>query len=279
MIRGRRGRWTDFLAAMAVTFTWALFVFPLVWLVVISFQDRVVYGGTLMPSGGISLVHYKRLWHETALPAMAWNSILVTTTVVVCQVITSVSAGYVFARVAFRGRELLFWLFLLGMAVPDQLTLIPSFYVLQKIGLIDTYGALTLPFAAGGLGVLIMRHQFLSLPPELEEAGLLDGCTSTQVLLYVLVPSVTAGIRTIATLMFLFSWSNLLWPLVMTHSPGVRTLAVGVALLHSEWQTEWNLLAAGAVISALPVLIVVGLLSHGLSTFSDRWKDASNDAR
>src|SRR5690606_30173716 len=132
------------------------------------------------------------------------------------QVVTSTITGFTLARLSFRGRSLIVWGYMVSMLVPAHLTLVPSFRILTSLGLIDTLGALIVPFLAGALGTLVMQRQFANLPREMEEAAWLDGCSTWDLIRFVLLPAVAPGLRAVATLMVLFSWNNLFWPLVMT---------------------------------------------------------------
>lgn len=254
------------LAACLVAGACLAFALPFFWMILTSFKSSWEIF-SLPPSAWPQewrWDNYVHVWRRAGLRSLFVNSVLVTGSVILSQLITSTVAGYAFARLRFRGSELLFWLYLASMFVPDHLTLIPSFRLLNFFGLVDTRTALVLPFAAGAVGTLIMRRQFLAVPPELEEAARLDGCSTWALFRHVLLPSVAPGLRAVATFMFLFSWSNLLWPLVMTHRAEVRTLPVGLAFLHDEMGGYWHLLMAGSVLAAAPAIVILWVLSDGL---------------
>ncbi len=249
------------------TLIWLLFVLPLIWMVLTSLKtpgDIFRLPVSILPADGWRWANYREVWHRLAIGRMLGNSLLVTGLVVVGQLATGAVSGYVFARVRSCGGRALFGLYLLSLVVPGQLTLIPSFALLSRMSLIDTRAALVLPFIAGAQGAFIMRGQFRTISRELEEAAWLDGCTSWSLARYVLLPAVSPGLRAVAALTFLFSWNDLLWPLLMTHRAEIRTLPVGLAFLHDEISAEWHLLMAGSVIAAVPALIIIGLLTRGL---------------
>jgi multiple sugar transport system permease protein len=262
-----------------VTLAWLLSVLPLVWMILSSFkapEEMFQLPPTFLPQGGWQWNNYREVWERLEVARMVGNSLFVAGIVVTGQLFTSTVAGYVFARVQFFGHRLLFWLYILSMLVPYQLTLIPSFKLLTHLGLIDTYGALTVPFLSGALGTLIMRQQFLALPREIEEAGRLDGCTTWPLFRYILLPMVTPALKAVAAIMFLFSWNNLIWPLVMTHRAEIRTLPVGMALLKDDISSQWHLLMAGSVYATLPALIIIWLLTNGLQTLGPRLNHSRN---
>lgn len=240
-----------------------LYVLPLAWMVLTSFKGpEEIFGWTASPwPAQWRWANYAEVWHRSRLFPMMVNSVAVAGAVVAGQVVTSAIAGYSLARLPGRSGRILMAVFVASLLVPDQLTWIPSFWLLEKAGLIDTRGALIVPFLAGAMAVLIMRQQFLSVPRELEEAAMLDGCGPWALLRHVLLPAVTPGLRAVAVITFLFSWGDLLWPLLMTHRAEVRTLPVGLAFLQDELSGQWHLLLAGSVIAAVPALWAVGALT------------------
>lgn len=236
----------------------ALVSLPFLWMVLASFKE----GAEIFrePEGwlatGWKLSNYQRVWRELPLARLYLNSLLVATVVTLSQLLTGSLAGYAFARLRFPGRDTIFYIYLGSLMVPHQVTLIPSFLILRWLRLLDTFGALIVPFLAGPFAAFMMRQAFLEVPQSLEDAARIDGCSRFQVLFRVFLPLVRPSLVALAILIFLWQWNSLLWPLIMTQSPAMRTLPVGLASLKTELGPDWPLLLAANTLAALPMLLL-----------------------
>jgi len=141
------------------------------------------------------------------------------------------------------------------MMIPAQVTMIPSFLLIRKLGIMDSYFALILPFLAHPFGTFLLRQFMLTLPVSLEDAALLDGCTRFQILRKIVVPLSRPALSTMGLFTFLFSWNDFMWPLIVTNRQTMRTLQVGLALLRTEQGTQWPMLMAATVLAILPLLV------------------------
>jgi multiple sugar transport system permease protein len=235
-----------------------LMILPFIWMVLASLKGGAAVFqspmGWLLTSWDFS--NYREVWRELPFARFYFNSILVAVVVTVSQVITSSLAGYAFARLKFPGRDLLFYIYLGSLMIPHQVTLVPSFLILKWLGVIDTYYALTLPFLAGAFGAFLMRQAFLEIPQSLEDAARIDGCGWLRIFFKICLPLTRPTLLTLALFIFLWQWNSLLWPLIVTQSPTMRTLPVGLAALKTELGTDWSLLMAANTLVALPVLFV-----------------------
>jgi len=184
------------------------------------------------------------------------NSLFVAVCVTLGQVLTSALAGYAFARMRFPLRDVLFLSYLATMMVPFAVTMIPVFCLLRALGMVNTYWALILPQLTTAYGTFLMRQYFLSLPRELEEAAMLDGCGRLGVFLHVALPLSKPGLSALGTISFLSNWNSFMWPLVVIHDKEKMTLPVGLALLQGLHSTEWTLLMAASTLALLPLVIV-----------------------
>lgn len=184
------------------------------------------------------------------------NSLIVTTGVTLLQLLTSSLAAFAFARMRFPGRNALFLLYLATLMIPFQVTMIPNFILVRALGWYDTYQALILPPAFSAFSTFLLRQYFLSIPRELDEAARIDGATSLRIWWQVIMPLAGPAIAALATFVSLNSWNDFLWPLIITNSPSMRTLPVGLSAFQGQYKTDWNLLMAGSVIAMLPVLLV-----------------------
>jgi len=167
----------------------------------------------------------------------------------------------------------LFLLFLGTLMIPFHLQLIPSYLLVQRLGWLNTYAALIVPRLASAFGIFLMRQYFRTIPRELDEAAMIDGCSPFGVLFRVLLPIARPAVATLGLFAFLFAWNDFLWPLIVTTSPEKLTIQVGLAMFSGKYGTQWVYLMAGTVTATLPVLalfvlaqrwIIQGLTMGGL---------------
>ena len=193
----------------------------------------------------------------TPFARFLWNTILVATCVVLGQLAFCSLAGYGFARLQFRGREALFFLFLATMMIPGQVTMIPAFLIVRSFGWLNTYLALIVPGLSSAFGIFLMRQFFLSLPSELDDAARLDGCSEFGLYWRIALPLSAPALATLAAFAFIATWTEFFWPLLVTSSTEMRTLEVGLSLFKDSFgTTNWPLQMAAAVLTLIPVLVV-----------------------
>ncbi len=186
-----------------------------------------------------------------------WNTTVVTTLVVVSNLVLCSLASYAFARIRFLGRGVLYILLLATLMVPLQVVLIPSFLVAKRFGLIDHLGAMIVPNLANVFGIFMLTQFFRTLPIELEEAARIDGTSRLGILVKIVLPLSMPALATLAVIQFLWTWNDFLWPLVtLPFNQGAYTLQLGLASFQGAHQTEWNLLMAGNVMSMIPMLLL-----------------------
>jgi multiple sugar transport system permease protein len=171
-------------------------------------------------------------------------------------------AGYAFARIRFRGREALFGLFVVMLMVPSQLFLIGQYGLIRDLGLLDTLPALAIPGLFSAFGTFLMRQAFLTMPKDYEEAARLDGANTFQVFWYVMLPMARPMLAALAVLTGLYSWNDLLWPLIVSPSGENRPLPVGLAGLQGQFGTDYPTLMAGAFVCSIPLVIVFLVLQR-----------------
>ncbi len=235
-------------------------VVPFAWMVGTSFKtfDQVLaYPPRLIPDPAVT-TSWESMFSDIPIVRYLFNSIVVTGTIVVSQTICNILAAYVFARIEFRGREVVFLIYLGSMMVPSQVTLIPQYILVSKLGWIDSYLALTVPFLFGSaFGTFLLRQFFMSLPRDLDDAARLDGAGHLRILWNVILPQAKAAVATFAVFCFLFFWNDFLWPLIVTNSDDHKTLQVGLATLsRSYFGTNWPVMMATTTFTVLPVLIL-----------------------
>lgn len=183
------------------------------------------------------------------------NSLLFASIRTVAQVIFCSMAGYAFARMRFRGKNVIFALFLAMMMVPSGLLLIPQYQIIQSLGWLNTVQGVVAPDLVGVFGTFLMRQFFLTLPKELEEAGRIDGAGPFRIFAQIMMPLASPGISAMAVITFLAAWSDLLWPLVVTTKESKMPLSVGLATLQGEPTLDYPVLMAASFLASLPVII------------------------
>lgn len=205
---------------------------------------------------GITFENYRNVFQQIPLSRYFFNSLLVATITTIGQVIFSALAGYAFARLKFPFRNLIFLIVLITMLVPPQVNIIPLFFLMREMHLIDTYQALILPGMFGGFGIFLMRQYFLGLPKDLEESARIDGCNLFQTFFKIALPLALPTVATLALFTFVTTWNSFMWPLIVTNSESMRTLPVGLAIFKGSFRelTLWGELLACSVICTIPVI-------------------------
>ncbi|MGN9817503.1 carbohydrate ABC transporter permease [Streptomyces sp. SD11] len=234
-----------------------VFAVPLIWLLLSSVMNDAEinrFPPALWPSG-IDLDGYRYVIGNAMFPRWFANSLIVSLTAVASNLVLGSLGGYAFARMRFAGSRLLLALMLATMAIPFQLTMIPTFLVMKRLGLIDSLGALIVPSLVTPFAVFLLRQFFLSLPRELEEAAWLDGCSRLGVLWRIVLPLSRPALSTVAVLTFLTTWNDLTWPLIAINHDTQYTLQLGLTTFQGQHHTRWSAVMAGNMITVLPVLL------------------------
>lgn len=206
----------------------------------------------------LSFCSYKNVFESIPIVKYFLNSFVVASLCAVGQIIISAPAGYAFAKMRFKGSEVLFFIILLTMMIPPQVNIVPLFYLMSKLGWINTYQALIVPAIFGGFGVFLMRQYFLSFSDELIEASTLDGCSPLQTFLRVALPCAIPAIATLAVFTFVLNWNSFMWPLIVTNTESMRTLTVGLTVFKGSFRelTLWGELMACSCICSIPVIMI-----------------------
>lgn len=241
-----------------VYFFAAATILPFVWMILSSFKDLgeiLSFPPTWWPEN-FTFENYANAFGAAPFGRFYLNSMLVATAVTVGQLFTCSLAAYAFARMRFRGRDVLFYLFLGTMMVPIHVTMIPSFLILHWVGWIDTYAALIVPGLASAFGTFLLRQFFLSIPKELEEAAFIDGCSRFGVLWRIILPLSKPALATLAIFTFMAVFNDFIWALIVLNTEDLYTVQLGLAIFRDRYSTEWGNLMAGSVVATLPILIV-----------------------
>ena len=238
---------------------------PLFWLVSTSLkgpaEDIFTMPPALLPSQP-SLDAYRRLFNDNPMVAYLLNSTVVSGLAVLANLLFCSLAAYPLARMRFAGRGLVLALVVATILIPFQVVMIPLYLLMVQLGLRNTLWALIIPQAATAFGIFLLRQSFAGVPVELEEAARIDGCTPVGEWWNVMIPAARADLITLAMFVFIGTWSDFLWPLIILDDPGLYTLPLGLQQLASSFSLDWRLVAAGAIVSILPVLVLFVLLQR-----------------
>lgn len=231
---------------------------PLVWLVSTSLksptEDIFQFPPRLLPSQP-TLQNFATVWKTHPFGRYLVNSVIVSVLTVVLNLLFCSLAAYPLARLDFKGRDGIFTAIVATIMIPFQIVMIPLYVLAVQLGLRNTYLGLIFPAIASAFGIFLLRQAFQGVPKELEEAARIDGCTELGIWWYVMLPSIRPALVTLAIFVFIGSWSDFLWPLIILDRPEYYTLPLGVATLAGTFSLDWRLIAAGSVISIAPILL------------------------
>jgi sn-glycerol 3-phosphate transport system permease protein len=261
---------------LALVAVFVLSVIPIVWTFSTSLKplDEVyAFPPNWLPRHP-QWVNYAKAWVAAPFARYALNSVLVTLTIIALQTVLASLSAYAFSKLRFPGRDAFFLLFLATMMVPAQVIVVPVFIMLSKASMLNSYNALILPFAASAFGTFLLRQSFLEIPDDLVDAARIDGAGDISIIRNIMIPMSKPSYLSFILLTFTWRWNDYFWPLIMTSSPEMRTLPVGLVFLRtSEGSIEWNVVMAASVFVILPVLLlflffqryfVEGVMSSGL---------------
>ncbi len=233
---------------------------PFFWMVSTSFMTNAEifsYPIKFLPSK-LDFSNYMNVFQAMPLARYFMNSLFVSVVTTAGQVIVAAMAGYAFARFEFRFKEPIFIIILMTMMIPPQVNIIPLFYVMRELHLINTYPSLILPGLFGGFGIFMMRQWFVKLPKSIEEAAKIDGSNNFEIFFKIALPLAVPAVMTLAVFTFVTSWNSFMWPLIVTNSDSMRTLPVALAAFKGSYReiVVWGELMACSVISVIPVILV-----------------------
>ncbi|MEO0378108.1 MAG: carbohydrate ABC transporter permease [Cyanobacteria bacterium P01_A01_bin.17] len=230
---------------------------PLLWLVSTSFKSPTEnifqFPPQFFPESP-TFGNFIRVWETNPFGRYFFNSTLIAVVTVALNLLLCSLAAYPLARLNFKGRELIFSLVVSTILIPFQIVMIPLYILTVRLGLTKTYLGVIFPSIASAFGIFLMRQAFQSVPKELEEAARIDGCTELGIWWHIMIPSVRPALVTLAIFVFIGSWSDFLWPLLILDRPEYYTLPLGVARLAGSFSLDWRLIAAGSVISIVPII-------------------------
>lgn len=234
-------------------------IFPFYWMLTTAFKsnsEALAVPPTLLPTDW-QPENFGIAWRAAPFPRYFANSLLVAFCTVTGVLVVSCLAAYAFARMNFYGKNILFMLFLSTMMIPNEVTTIPNFIIITKwLGWYNTYQAQFILSIGSVFAIFLLRQFFLSIPQELEDAALIDGCSQFRFLWAILVPLSSPALITVALLNFLGSWNAFLWPLLVTSSPELRPVLLGLQVFSTDAGSRHAELMAASTFVILPTVIV-----------------------
>ncbi len=232
-----------------------LALFPFIWMILTSFKSYgEVASGRFFPRE-LRWQNYVEAWNAAPFGRYFLNSIFIALTTIAGDLLTGILAAYAFARMEFPGRDAIFFIFLATLMVPGELTVLPNFLTIRRLGWYNTYQAQIIPFTASVFHIFLLRQFFMGIPKDYWDAALLDGCSHLRFLFSIVVPLSRAAIVTVALLSFIGSWNAFLWPLIVTSSEKMRPIQVGLRSFVTEQATQTQLLMAAATMVIVPIII------------------------
>ncbi|MGL4623371.1 MAG: carbohydrate ABC transporter permease [Culicoidibacterales bacterium] len=245
---------------------------PFIWTIVTSLkpQAEIAAGNTIIPDT-VTLDAYKTIF-ESKLPIWVMNSTGVAFIVMIVNLVFNTMAGYALARIDFKGRNWIFALLMALIMVPSQVTMIPTYIIVSKLGLINTHGALILTSAVNISYIFLMRQFFVNFPKDIEEAASVDGLNKLQTFFKIVLPTARPALATQAIFIFIGVWNEFMKPLLYISSQDKYMLTQGLNALAKSFQnvTAWNIIMAGALVSIIPIFIAYLFLNKYFINTNDQ---------
>jgi multiple sugar transport system permease protein len=233
-------------------------LFPLLWMLSVSFMARGEAGmfpPPLLPDSP-TLANYRELFERAGMGRYLFNSFIVASATTVLAVAFNVMAGYAFAKLRFRGRERLFKTMLAALVIPAQVAMLPLFLMMKWFGLANSYGGVIVPAMASVFGVFLVRQYARTIPDELLDAARVDGASELRIFVQIVLPLLKPILVTLAIFVFLASWNDFMWPLIVLSDSDLYTAPVALAALSREHVQDNEMMMAGSMVTVLPVLLL-----------------------
>ena len=235
-----------------------IYMGPFLFSLSISFnadQDVFSWPIKLLPEDW-TLDNYRRVWRDLPFGQWLLNSVIITLVQTITNVFFASLAGFAFARLDFPGKNILFAILLGSLMIPGIILLVPKFIILNEFSLINTYAGLMLPGLVTVVNIFLMKQFFETIPKDLEEAALIDGCSYFRIFWQIFLPVSKPALAAVAIYTFQGAWNEFMWPVIVTTTREMFTLPVGMAFLKNEFSVQWPLLMAGTILISLPTLAI-----------------------
>ncbi|HNY13092.1 MAG TPA: carbohydrate ABC transporter permease [Candidatus Wallbacteria bacterium] len=230
---------------------------PFLWMILTAFKTKIEsLDSTVILPSKLIWSNFSTAWYKAPFMQYFINTLFVAIMCTICQVMTSSLAAYAFSHMNFYGKDWLFAILMGTMMIPQQVLLVPDYFILKQLGWLNSYLALIVPWSAGFFGIFLLRQFFMTLPKDLWDAARIDGCSRLKFFFKILLPLSTAPLTTIAIFTFVGNWNSFLWPLFVTNDQAFYTIQVGLSNFNQSEGTEWHLLMAASTFCTLPLLIM-----------------------
>ena len=249
---------TKILTYLALAIGTVIMIFPFVWMVLTSFKtqaESMKIPPIIFPSSW-NLDNFFDAVASLPFANMYWNTALMILFRVLCAVAFSSMAGYAFAKLKFKGKNLLFSIVLIQMMLPSQIFIIPQYQMVAKLGMANTIFALVFPGLVSAFGTFFLRQTYMGIPDEIGEAAYLDGCNQWQTFTKVMFPLTSSSVAALSVFTAVFAYGDLMWPLVVNSDLKMMTLSSGLATLRGQFSTNFPVLMAGSLLAMLPMVIL-----------------------
>jgi multiple sugar transport system permease protein len=261
-----RKKFSYYMANVGITGLVLFAILPLFWTFYVSLREEVSITRypTMLTTKNLSFLAYTHIWRDTNFPVLIRNSLIVSSMTVLLSLVLGTAAGYALSRAKFKGRQGVLLSYLVIRLIPGVLLLVPIYIMMYKFHLLDTYFGLTFAYTTFTLPATIwlMKGFFDSLPPDLENAARVDGCSRLGAMWRISLPLVLPGLAATGTLTAITAWNDVLFAIMLTSSNKSRTWPVGLREMIGEFQLPWELLTATAIMSLLPVVIGFALVGR-----------------
>ncbi|MBW4643611.1 MAG: carbohydrate ABC transporter permease [Goleter apudmare HA4340-LM2] len=234
-------------------------LFPLLWLISTALKsptENILQSPPQLLPSQPTLDNFARVWQSLPFAQYLYNSTLVSVLTVGLNLLFCSLAAYPLARLSFPGRDWIFIAIVSTIMIPFQIVMIPLYILTVQLGLRNTYLGIIFPSLASAFGIFLLRQAFMSIPQEIEEAARMDGSSELGLWWDIMLPAIRPALVTLAIFVFIGSWSDFLWPLIVIQDENLYTLPLGVAKLAGTFSLDWRLVAAGSIISIAPVLML-----------------------
>lgn len=260
----KNNKFKNIFAHLTIIFICILSIIPFVWLLSTALKGRseniFAYPPVFIPHD-FTLDNFKQVLKLVPILHYILNSLIVAFMAVVFNVLFAALAAYPLARMEFKGKKIVFFAVLATIMVPFQTIMVPIYITVLKLNLIDSYSifrgylGLVLPFAVSAFGIFLLRQAFLAIPKEIEESAVVDGCSSWQIFFRILFPMIKPQAAVLAIFTFIASWGDFLWPSIVLTNEKLYTLPVGINNMSSNFGADYRLVAAGSIVSMIPIII------------------------
>jgi len=231
---------------------------PFFWMITTSFKlpsEVLAYPPKLFPSK-LNFDGYKYIWTLVPFARYFINTLFVSFSIALSKIVLASLAAYAFAKIEFKGKETVFYIFLGTMMIPMEVIIIPNYITLNTIKWLDTYWALIIPFIVGAFSIFLLRQFFMKIPRDIDDAAVIDGCGRLRYLFTIIYPLSKPALLTVGLYAFLASWNSFLWPLIVTNSDKMRVIQIALKALQDSWMIDWTSLSAASAIATVPIIIL-----------------------